>query len=214
MLLPIASLWPNIFLGGTTDAFGWAYCIGRCCCRLLCFGPIYFWEALLMHSDGPIALADAAADCFALAHYLFVRHFRCIHMGPLHWQILLLIASLRPIIFLIHADDAQGWAHYISRCCCGWLRFSPLFFRSAADAFSCAHCIGECCCQWLHFDPKYGSQICFRYRWISVKQNVPLDLPFSVRFCKHTLLHQPIFYLNYAATQCASAGGVCADQCP
>jgi len=71
-----------------------------------------------MCSDGPIALADAAADGFALAHYLFVRLFRCIRMGPLHWQILLPIASLRPIIFLIHADDALGWAHYISRCCC------------------------------------------------------------------------------------------------
>ncbi len=59
--------------------------------------------------------------------------------------------------------------------------------------------------------PKYGSQICFRYHWIAVKLNVLLDLPFSVRFREHTLLHRPIFYLNYAATQCASAGGVCAD---
>ncbi len=77
-----------------------------------------------MRLDGPIALADAAANGFALAHYLFVRLFQCICMGPLHWQILLLIASLRPIIFLIRADDALGWAHYISR----WLCFGPLFF--------------------------------------------------------------------------------------
>src|SRR5258708_5095357 len=167
-----------------------------------------------MCSNGPIALADATAVGFTLAHYFSEMLCRCTLMGPLHWQMLLPIASLRPIIFLICADDALGWAHYISRCCCRWLRFGPLFFRSAANAFGCAHCIGECCCQWLHFDPKYGSQICFRYRWISVKQNVPLDLPFSVRFHEHTLIHRPIFYLNYAATHCPLAVGVCADQCP
>src|SRR5258708_3352996 len=118
MLLPIASLWPNIFLGGTTNAFGWAYCIGGCCCRLLCFGPIYFWEVLLMHSDGPIALADAAADCFALAHYISGRHCQCNRMGPLHWQMLLLMASFWLIIFLGGTANALRWAHCISRCCC------------------------------------------------------------------------------------------------
>src|SRR5260370_41851194 len=106
MLLLIASLWPNIFLWGTTNALGWAYCIGRCCCQWLCFGSLFFWEALLMRLDGPIALADAAADGFALAHYLFVRLFQCIHMGPLHCQILLPIALLRLIMFLIHVDNA------------------------------------------------------------------------------------------------------------
>ncbi len=146
----MALLWPIISLWGTANALKWAHCIGGCCCQWLRFGSLFFWEALPMHSDGPIVLADAAADGFTLAHYLFVRLFQCIRMGPLHWQILLPIASLRPIIFLICADDALGWAHYISR----WLRFGPLFFWSAANAFSCAHCIGECCCQWLHFDPK------------------------------------------------------------
>src|SRR5258708_35824287 len=100
MLLPIASPWPNIFLGGTTNAFGWAYCIGGCCCQLLCFGPIYFWEVLLMHSDGPIALADAAIDCFSLAHLVSWRHYPCTQMGPLHLQMLLLLASFWSIIFL------------------------------------------------------------------------------------------------------------------
>src|SRR5260221_14351700 len=100
MLLLIALLWPIIFLRGTADAFGWAYCIGGCCCQLLCFGPLFFWEALLMHSDGPIALADAAADCFSLAHYIFWRYCRCPRMGPFHWWMLLLITSLWPIIFL------------------------------------------------------------------------------------------------------------------
>ncbi len=74
--------------------FGWAHCISRCCCQLLRFGPIYFWEALLTHSDGPIALADAAADCFVLAQYISGRHCWCTQMGPLHWWMLLLIASL------------------------------------------------------------------------------------------------------------------------
>ncbi len=65
MLLPMASFWLIIFLGGTADALGWAHCISRCCCRWLCFGPLSFCEALLMHSHGPIALANSAADSFA-----------------------------------------------------------------------------------------------------------------------------------------------------
>src|SRR5258707_11981610 len=135
-------------------------------------------------------------------------------MGPLHWQILLPIALLRPIIFLICADNAldgtitsvdaaaNGFAsaHYFSEVLL-MLSVVPIaLVNAAANGFTLI--------------PKYRSQICFRYRWIAVKQNVPLDLLFSVRFHKHTLLHQPIFYLNYAATQYASAGGVCADQCP
>src|SRR5258708_25454937 len=53
--------------------FGCAHCISRCCCCLLHFGPIYFWEALPMHSDGPIALADATAVGFTLAYYFSGR---------------------------------------------------------------------------------------------------------------------------------------------
>src|SRR5258707_276803 len=64
MLLPITSLWPIIFLGGTADALRWADCMCRCCVQLLRFGPLYFWEALPMHSDGRIALADAATNYF------------------------------------------------------------------------------------------------------------------------------------------------------
>src|SRR5258708_69378 len=70
MLLPITLLWPIIFLADTSNALRWAHCISRCCCQLLCFGPSDFWEALPMHSDGPIALVDAAADYFALALYI------------------------------------------------------------------------------------------------------------------------------------------------
>jgi len=36
----------------------------------------------------------------------------------LHW----------PMVFSGGASDALGWAHCISRCCCQWLHFSPLFF--------------------------------------------------------------------------------------
>src|SRR5258707_693020 len=68
MLLPITLLWPIIFLGGTTNALRWAHCISGYCYRLLCFGQLYFWKVLPMYSDGPMALADAAANCFAWAH--------------------------------------------------------------------------------------------------------------------------------------------------
>src|SRR5258708_5860563 len=56
------------------NALGCAHCICRCCCQLLCFGLLYFWKALLMHSDGPIALADAATSYFAWAHQISERH--------------------------------------------------------------------------------------------------------------------------------------------
>src|SRR5260370_26449657 len=98
-MFPISLLWALIFLEGAADVFGWAHCIGRCCCRLLYLGPSDFWEALPMHSDGPITLADAAADYFTLAHYICGRHCRFTQMGPLHQCMLLPIASLQPIIF-------------------------------------------------------------------------------------------------------------------
>src|SRR5260370_16536036 len=72
MLLPITSLWPNIFLEGTANALGWAYCTGRCHCQLHQLGPSNFWEVPLMHSDGPIALVDAAAD-YSLWPIIFLK---------------------------------------------------------------------------------------------------------------------------------------------
>src|SRR5216684_2002989 len=72
-LLLMASLWPIKFQGAA-DALRWAYCISRCHCQWLHFGPLDFWRVLLMHSDGLIALADAAANGFALAHYFSWRH--------------------------------------------------------------------------------------------------------------------------------------------
>jgi hypothetical protein len=71
-----------------------------------------------MNSDRSIALADAAADYFALAHYISGRHCQCTQMGPWHWQMLLLIALLWPIRFLGATANALRWAHYIGRCCC------------------------------------------------------------------------------------------------
>src|SRR5258708_1589775 len=115
----MALLWPIISLWGTTNTLEWAHCIGGCCCRWLRFGSLFFWEALPMCSDGPIALADAAANGFALAHYLFVRHFQCIHMGPLHLQILLPIASLRPAIFCkILQTHSLTSAYFLLKLCC------------------------------------------------------------------------------------------------
>src|SRR5260370_883663 len=117
MLVPITLLWPIIFLGGTADALRWAHCISGCCYQLLHFGPIYFWEALLMHLDGPIALADAAADYLSLAHLFSGMYCRFIQIRPFHWRMLLPITLLWPIIFLESAADALRWAHCISRCC-------------------------------------------------------------------------------------------------
>src|SRR5712692_10318400 len=104
MLLSITLLGPIRFLGGTADALGWPHCIGGCC-RLLCFCPLYFLEVLPMHSDGPIALADAATNYFALASYISGRHCRYTQMGPWHWR-MLLIALLGPIRFLGGTADA------------------------------------------------------------------------------------------------------------
>src|SRR5258708_6149423 len=117
MLLPITLLWPITFLGGTADALRWAYCTSRCCCQLHYLGPSDFWEALLMHSDGPIVLADAAAHYFALAHYISWRHYRCTQMGAWQWRMLLLITLIGPMRFLGGTADALKWAHCISGCC-------------------------------------------------------------------------------------------------
>src|SRR5260370_1315504 len=117
-------------------ALGCAHCICRYCCRWLCFGLLYFWEALPMHSDGPITLADAAADYFALAHYFSGRRCQCTLMGPLHQQMLLLIALLGPIIFLEGFANALRWAHCIRRCCCRLLCLGPLYFWEALPMHS------------------------------------------------------------------------------
>src|SRR5258708_31264733 len=89
-----------------------------------------------MHSDGPIALADAATDYFAWAHQISGRHCRCTQMGLLHWRMLLLIALIGPIRFLGGTADALRWAHCISGCCCQLLCFGPLYFWEALPMHS------------------------------------------------------------------------------
>src|SRR5260370_297874 len=134
-----------------------------------------------MHSNGPIALADAATNYFAFAHYISGRRCRYTQMAPLHWQMLLPIALLVPIVFLGGTADALIWAHCISGCCCLWLCFGLLFCSEAllihsdgpialADAanncftwahqisrrhFGWAHCISRCCYRLLCFGPIY-----------------------------------------------------------
>src|SRR5258707_77619 len=122
-----------IFLGGATDALGWANGISGGCCNLLDFGLLYFWRVLLMHSDGPIALA-----------------------------MLLPITSLGPIRFLGGTPNAFEWAHSIGRCYCYWLHFGLLFFwkalpmhsggpitlgNTAPDGFALAHYFSTRLCQ-------------------------------------------------------------------
>src|SRR5258708_7897950 len=128
MLLPITLLWPVTFLGGTANALRWAHCISGCCYQLLHFGPLYFCEALPMHSDGLIAPAHAAATFFPLANYISGRHCQCTQMGLLHWWMLLPITSIGPIRFLGGTADAFGWAHCIGGCCCRLLHFGPSYF--------------------------------------------------------------------------------------
>ncbi len=172
--------------------------------------PIILWKALPIHSDRPIALADATtngldlayyflggtadtlrwaqcigdatANYFAWAHKISGRHCWCIQMGPLHWQMLLPITSLWPIIFLEGAANALRWAHCISGCCCQWLCFGPLFCSevllihsdgpialadAANNCFAWAHQISgrhcqctqmgplhwQCCCRLLRLGP-------------------------------------------------------------
>src|SRR5216684_838112 len=114
MLLLITLLGPIRFLGGTANALKWAHCISRCCCQLLHFGPLYLWKALPIHSDGPIASADAAADGFDSAYYFLggtanaLRWAHCIGDAAANY------------FTLSHEMFGRyfGLAHCNSRCCC------------------------------------------------------------------------------------------------
>src|SRR5260370_1391843 len=117
-------------------ALGCAHCICRYCCQWLCFGLLYFWEALPMHSDGPIASVDAAANYFTLANYISGRHCQCTQMGPLHQQMLLPITSLWPIIFLGGTANALRWAYCTGRCCCQLHQLGPSDFWEALPMHS------------------------------------------------------------------------------
>ena len=116
-----------------------------------------------MHSNGPIALADATAVGFTLAYYFSGRLCQCTLVGPSHWGILLLMASLWPIISLWGTTNALEWAHGIGGCCCRWLHFGSLFFwevlpmcmdgpialaDAAANGFAWAHYFARRCCRY------------------------------------------------------------------
>src|SRR5216684_2618909 len=92
---------------------------------------IRFLEGAANHSNGPIALAVAAIDCFASANYFPGRHYQCIWFGPLDFWRVLLMHSDGPIALADAAANAFRWADCISRCCCQWLCFGPLFFLEA-----------------------------------------------------------------------------------
>src|SRR5260370_22000433 len=79
-------------------------------------GPIALAAAIAASSSalaqwGPITLAGAGADYFALAHYFSGRCCQCTLMGPLHQQMLLPIASLWPITFADTAPDCLTLCH-------------------------------------------------------------------------------------------------------
>src|SRR5260370_5487994 len=98
-------------------------------------GPIALAAATAASSSalaqwGPITLAGAGANYFALAHYFSGRCCQCTLMGPLHQQMLLPITSLWPIIFLVGTAYCIKWAHFFVGCCCLLTQLGPLYYWS------------------------------------------------------------------------------------
>src|SRR5258707_5594030 len=62
---------------------------------------------------------------------IFQRCFRCLRMGPWHWQLLLPMALLGPSYFLVSAANTQEWAHCICSYCCQWHHLGPIIFQEA-----------------------------------------------------------------------------------
>src|SRR5258707_1283850 len=109
-------LGPIFFFRRCCQCSGMGHSISSHCCQLPRFGPLGFWQMLLMRWDGPFALAAAAAGHgFALAHYFSGRCCRCPRVGPFHWQELLLLGSLWPIMFLADAANGFAWANLFFR---------------------------------------------------------------------------------------------------
>ena len=81
----LSSSWLGLIIssGGTINSIGWAHCTLLLLLPISSNGPIIFYEALLVHSDRPIALAAAAADFLKWAHDFFIRHHQCTQIGPL-----------------------------------------------------------------------------------------------------------------------------------
>src|SRR5713226_9355482 len=72
---------------------------------------LFFWEVLPMHSDGPIASADAAANCFTWAHCISGYCCRLLHIGPLFSWKALPMHSDGPIALADAAANYFAWAH-------------------------------------------------------------------------------------------------------
>jgi len=94
-------------------------------------GPIALAAATAASSSalaqwGPITLAGAGANYFALAHYFSGRCCQCTLMGPLHQQMLLPIASLGPIALADTAPDCFTLAHYFLGRHCQCTQMGPL----------------------------------------------------------------------------------------
>jgi hypothetical protein len=146
-----------------------------------------------MHSCWPVALAaGAATDAFALARFIGSwcccrclhagsLHMNCssfqwVHIGPLHWQLVLLpMPSSWPIQYAI-AAAASGFvlAHYIcsfSNCRC--LRAGPLHM----------HCSS---CRCLRVGPLHMH--CSSCQFIRVglqhRELLLLPMPFALAHCK------------------------------
>src|SRR5258708_21568246 len=82
-----------------------------------------------MHSDGPIASADAAANCFTWAHCISGYCSRLLHIGPLFSWKALPMHSDGPIALADAAANYFAWAHQISGRHCQCTQMGPLHQR-------------------------------------------------------------------------------------
>src|SRR5216684_5004223 len=91
-----------------------------------------------MYSNGPIILADAAANYFTLAHYICGRHCQFTQMGA--------------------AADGFNLAYYFLGGTANALRWAHCIGDAAADYFTWAHKISVRHCQCIRMeDPNQGT---------------------------------------------------------
>src|SRR5713226_7914227 len=97
--------------------------------------PIIFWEALPMHSDGPITslwpivFLEGASNALRWAYCISGCCCQWLCFGPLFCSEALPIHSDGPIALADAANNCFTWAHQIS-----------------GRHFRWAHCISRCCC--------------------------------------------------------------------
>src|SRR5712692_6377732 len=92
-------LGPKYLLETVANALELAHFISSCYCRWYHLGPIILQEVLLMPLDGPITLAAADANSFALAHYCFCAYFGLLCMAACDSQLLPASSSPWPRYF-------------------------------------------------------------------------------------------------------------------